>query len=47
MQAHRRLRMLTLWQPQPHDDALPADLHAIAGTSAEKQQLLQVRIGQR
>ena len=44
MQAHRRLRMLTLWQPQPREPGLPADLRALAGTSAEAQRTLQVRI---
>jgi hypothetical protein len=45
MQARRQLRLLTLWQPEPHDDALPADLRAIAGSSGEGQQLLQARVG--
>ena len=39
-----RLRMLTLWQPQPREPGLPADLRALAGTSAEAQRTLQVRI---
>lgn len=47
MQARRHLRMFTWWQPEPHAEVLPADLHAIAGTSADGQRLLQVRIDTR
>jgi hypothetical protein len=47
MQAHKRLRLLTLWQPDPHADDLPADLRAIAGTTVEGQDVLQVHVGMR
>ena len=45
MQARRQLRLLTLWQPEPHDHALPADLRALAGSSGEGERLLQARVG--
>src|SRR5690606_41120570 len=33
MHARKRLRLLTLWQPDPHAGTLPADLRALAGTA--------------
>jgi hypothetical protein len=47
MQAHTRLRLLTLWQPLPHGDALPADLQAMAGVSADPDAKLRVRVAPR
>lgn len=32
MQLHRRLRLLTLWKPDPPPHALPTDLHGLADT---------------
>ena len=34
MHGRRRLRLLTLWQPQPHAHALPDDLRALASANA-------------
>lgn len=47
MQAHTRLRLLTLWQPLPHGDALPADLQAMAGVSAHADAAVRVRVAPR
>ena len=33
MHARKRLRLLTLWQPDPHAGTLPADLRALAGAA--------------
>ncbi|HWS78301.1 MAG TPA: bifunctional DedA family/phosphatase PAP2 family protein [Thermomonas sp.] len=47
MQAHTRLRLLTLWKPQPHGQALPADLQAMAGVSADGEAVVRVRVAPR
>jgi hypothetical protein len=47
MQAHTRLRLLTLWQPLPHGEGLPADLKALAGLSAKGDALVRVRVAPR
>jgi hypothetical protein len=47
MQSQRRLRLLSVWQPEPHAHDLPADLRSIAGATAEGQRLLQVHVGMR
>jgi membrane-associated phospholipid phosphatase len=47
MQAHKRLRLLTLWQPLPHGDALPADLQQMAGVSAAGDAAVRVRVAPR
>ena len=44
MHGRRLLRLLTLWQPEPHTHALPDDLRLLAGTSAEHDAVLQIRI---
>ncbi len=44
MHANKRLGLLTLWQPLPHDDALPADLRTLADASDTR---LRVRIAAR
>ena len=43
MQARERLRLLTLWQPEPGPHALPADLRALS-TSAAEGDALDVRL---
>ena len=43
MQARERLRLLTLWQPEPGPHALPPDLRAMA-TSALEGDALDVRL---
>ena len=47
MQARERLRLLTLWQPLPHDDNLPTDLQETNGISATGNGVLRVRIAPR
>ena len=47
MQARTRLRLLTLWQPLPHGDALPADLLAMTGVSANADAVVRVRVAPR
>ena len=47
MQAQTRLRLLTLWQPLPHGDALPADLQAMTGVSAAADAAVRVRVAPR
>ena len=47
MQARERLRLLTLWQPLPHDDNLPTDLQETNGISANGNGVLRVRIAPR
>lgn len=44
MRSHKRLHLLTLWQPQPGPDALPADLRALAGRHAIATHTLEVRV---
>ncbi|QIL19860.1 bifunctional DedA family/phosphatase PAP2 family protein [Thermomonas sp. HDW16] len=47
MQARTRLRLLTLWQPLPHGEALPADLQAMTGVSAQADAAVHVRVAPR
>ena len=47
MQANTRLRLLTLWQPLPHGDALPADLQAMTGVAADNDAVVRVRVAPR
>ena len=44
MHGRKRLRLLTLWQPEPHAHALPDDVLQLAGTSAERDATLRIRI---
>ena len=47
MEAHTRLRLLTLWKPIPHGAALPADLQAMTGVSASGDAVIRVRVARR
>ena len=47
MEAHTRLHLLTLWKPIPHGAALPADLQAMTGVSANGDAVIRVRVAPR